>query len=396
MPEEILAKKLLKKSKFPEAFAGKYSFSPYMGCGHDCKYCDGRFEKYHFEGELHKDIVVRTNTAELLAQELPLLREFGAICISSGISDAYQPLEKKYGIMADCADILAGYDFPVIFHTKSDLILRDWQKWQKVDERGGVNLYVSFTIPDDKLAARIEPHASSASRRLELLKAAIASGFRTGILAMPLIRQISDDPVQIRELLLKARELKVDFIWISSLTLKPGRQKDYFLDFIKGEFPELYDVFRQLYSNEDPYGSPADNRKFSQSLLPLYKEFGFTGAIGHEVFHKKFAIYDEINILLNDLTRLYHSRRRDIGRLKNATMRYRRWLKEKKSFIAHRRNLMYHEIDRKLLYLMENSRFQEIIGNARLQNFFKKIFLEDKVFDYFSLTFPENNDRVSE
>ena len=107
MPHEIIVKKLIKKSHFPEAFAGKYSFSPYMGCGHDCKYCDGRFEKYYFEGELHKDITVRTNTAELLAKELPKLREYGPICISSGISDAYQPLERQYGIMSDCASIMA-------------------------------------------------------------------------------------------------------------------------------------------------------------------------------------------------------------------------------------------------------------------------------------------------
>ncbi len=48
MHHEIEIKKLIKKNRFPEAFAGKYAFSPYMAYGHDCKYCDGRFEKYHF------------------------------------------------------------------------------------------------------------------------------------------------------------------------------------------------------------------------------------------------------------------------------------------------------------------------------------------------------------
>lgn len=385
MPHEITVKKLLKKNRFPEAFAGKYSFSPYMGCGHDCKYCDGRFEKYHFEGELHKDITVRTNTAELLAKELPKLREYGPICISSGISDAYQPFERQYGIMSDCANVLAEYDFPVIFHTKSNLISRDWAKWQKVNTRGGVNLYVSLTWLDDILAARFEPHASSASRRMELLKESVASGFRTGILAMPLIPEISDSTEHIRALLQKASELKVDFIWISSLTLKPGRQKDYFLDFIKAEFPDALENITRLYANNDPYGSPVHNQQFYYSLMPLYQEYGFTDVIPHQVFSGKFAIYDEINILLHDLHKLYRQNRKDTIRLKKATSLYRNWLKEKKDFLSHRRNLMYRDIDKEIIHLLRNGKFREIIKNPKLEAFFQQIFIHHKLFNYYTL-----------
>ncbi|MDP8221408.1 MAG: radical SAM protein [Candidatus Stygibacter frigidus] len=390
MPNEIEVKKILKKNRFPEAFAGKYSFSPYMGCGHDCKYCDGRFEKYHFEGELHKDIAVRTNTAELLAKELPKLREYGPICISSGISDAYQPFERKYGIMSDCADVLAEYDFPLIFHTKNNLISRDWAKWQKVNARGGVNLYVSLTWLDDKLAAKFEPHASSASQRMELLAASVAADFRTGILAMPLIPGISDSPAHIKALLQKARDLKVDFIWISSLTLKPGRQKDYFLDFIKAEFPESLENITQLYTNNDPYGSPIHNRQFYYSLLPLYKKYGFTDVIPHQVFHGNFAIYDEINILLHDLHKLYHQNRKGTIRLKKATALYKSWLKEKKDFLAHRRNLSYRDIDKEIIHLLKNDKFQEIIENPKLEAFFQQIFLHHKLFDYYNLRFSSD------
>jgi len=385
MPNEIEVKKILKKNRFPEAFAGKYSFSPYMGCGHDCKYCDGRFEKYHFEGELHKDITVHTNTAELLAKELPKLREYGHICISSGISDAYQPFERKYGIMSDCADVLAEYNFPLIFHTKSNLITRDWDNWQRVNTRGGVNLYVSLTWLDDKLAAKFEPHASSASQRLELLATSVAAGFRTGILAMPLIPEVSDSPVHIQALLQKARDLKVDFIWISSLTLKPGRQKDYFLDFIKSEFPDSLESITKLYANNDPYGSPIHNQQFYYSLMPLYKKYGFTDVIPHQVFHNKFAIYDEINILLHDLHKLYRQNKKGIVRLKKATALYRNWLKEKKDFLAHRRNLSYRDIDKEIIHLLRSNKFQEIIENPKLETFFQQIFLHHKLFDYFSL-----------
>lgn len=36
----------LRKSLFAGTFlVGRYSFSPYMACGHGCTYCDGRAER---------------------------------------------------------------------------------------------------------------------------------------------------------------------------------------------------------------------------------------------------------------------------------------------------------------------------------------------------------------
>ena len=67
---------------------GKYSFSPYMACQHGCVYCDGRAERYYVEGDFERDIVVRENLPDLLAREIPRLREKGFVSMGSGISDA--------------------------------------------------------------------------------------------------------------------------------------------------------------------------------------------------------------------------------------------------------------------------------------------------------------------
>ena len=385
MQSEIEVKKLLKKSKWPEAFAGKYAFSPYMGCAHDCKYCDGRYEKYHFDGSLHEDITVRTNAPELLAKELPKLREFGVICISSGISDAYQPAEREYKLMSECSAILAEHDFPVILHTKSDLMLRDWSNWEKVNNRGGVNLYVSITWLDDKLQQKFEPGASNASQRWELLKIAHDAGFNTGVLAMPLIPQISDSQEHIRNLLGKAQELDLDFIWVADLTLKSGRQKDYFLDFIKAEFPQHLQTIIDMYSNNDQYGAPLNGRKLYRKVLPLYNEFGFTDCIPHQVFKGKFALYDEISILLHDMQKLYRLNRINTSRLKTASFKYATWLKEQKAYIAHRRNLSYSLIDKEIKKQLVSGEFENIISNPKLLGFLQKLFLDYFYFDYFSL-----------
>ncbi|MCF7919006.1 MAG: radical SAM protein [Candidatus Cloacimonetes bacterium] len=392
MPSEIQVKKLLRKNRFPEAFAGKYAFSPYMGCSHDCKYCDGRYEKYHFEGDLHQDISVRINAPELLAQELPKLREFGPICISSGISDAYQPAERKYGLMSECTSILAEYDFPVILHTKSNLMLRDWLNWEKINRRSGVNLYVSITWLDDSMRQKFEPGASSASERWELLRIAHNAGFKTGVLAMPLIPGISDSDEHIRKLLTKTRELDLDFIWIAGLTLKPGRQKDYFLDFINNEFPRHLQKMTGLYLNNDQYGAPLNGRQFYRQIMPLYEEYGFTDCIPHQVFKGKFALYDEISILLHDMQKLYRLKGIHTARLKTAAFKYAEWLKEQKDYIAHRRNISYNVIDIEIKKQLASGEFSQIIENRKLTVFLQRIFLNNKFLDYSTLELKDETD----
>lgn len=61
----------LRRSLLSEPFlASRYSFSPYMACGHGCLYCDGRAERYWVEGVFERDIVVRTNIVPTLDAEL--------------------------------------------------------------------------------------------------------------------------------------------------------------------------------------------------------------------------------------------------------------------------------------------------------------------------------------
>jgi len=43
----------------------------------------------------------------------------------SGVTDPYQPAERKYGLTRRILEILRDNDFPVHIVTKSDLVLRD-------------------------------------------------------------------------------------------------------------------------------------------------------------------------------------------------------------------------------------------------------------------------------
>ena len=171
---------------------GKYSFSPYMACAHGCVYCDGRAERYYVEGDFERDIVVRPNLPELLASELPKLRERGFISIGSGISDAYQPIEAENRIMARCAEVLAAHDHPVTLMSKSALALRDLDAWKAVNDRTRFMMLVSLTHADDGTRQVWEPGASSVDDRIEMLRRFSEAGCATGVLAMPLLPEITD------------------------------------------------------------------------------------------------------------------------------------------------------------------------------------------------------------
>ena len=98
--QTIEAKTGLSKGMFPEPFlvALYRAQAPYRGCAHGCQYCDGRAEKYYVEGDFEKDICVRANLPGLVASDVAAgtaAREYGAVCIGSGVTDVYQPIERE-------------------------------------------------------------------------------------------------------------------------------------------------------------------------------------------------------------------------------------------------------------------------------------------------------------
>ena len=93
---EIEAKSGLSRARLPDAFLVSLyrALAPYRGCGHGCAYCDGRAERYYVDGDFERDIAVRRNLPERVALDVAASREYGAVCIGSGVTDVYQPAER--------------------------------------------------------------------------------------------------------------------------------------------------------------------------------------------------------------------------------------------------------------------------------------------------------------
>ena len=262
MINEISAKSILRKQKVIDSwFLCSYGVNLYRGCTHNCSYCDGRDEKYQVEGDFGSDISIKINAPQLLERELDPARKRkpfknGYVFLCGGVSDSYQHFEKQYGLTRRTLELLLRFGHPVHMLTKSTLIERDLQLLRQIRERNSAVISFSFSTVDDKLGRRLEPGVPPPTARLETIKRFRDAGFSCGMYLMPVVPFLTDTAEMIERSVAAAKDSGVDFICFGGMTLKPGRQKDYFLDFINREFPELLPKYQKLYSGNNKWGAP--------------------------------------------------------------------------------------------------------------------------------------------
>lgn len=384
--KEIQIKKAFNKGYFVDhLFSGMYSMSPYMGCSHGCIYCDGRAEKYHIEGDFAKDIKVRTNLPDILENNITKLRETAPFHLSSGISDIYQQVEKKYNLTGRCSEILSEFDFHVSVLTKSSLVLRDYDNWIKVNSRGGFTLQMSITTLNDKVRKIMEPGASSVDERLETIKAFKDAGCNVGIYMMPLLPGITDDLNGISNLLDKLQDLKVDYIMPWTVTLRPGRQKELYMNTISSSYPELVPLYTDIYSENRVSGAPKPSfdNSFFNKIKPLFKDVN--QLIPHKLYRNTMPIYCEIIILLQHMMFLYQNMGVNINRLNRSFKKISSYLEAEKKRFNQKRSLPSSEIDDQLKFMIKTESLNNLIDNVKLSEFIRDVVIERKIFNYLTI-----------
>ena len=125
---------------------------------------------------------IKTNAPELLAKEIKKKKQ-GTVWVS-GVTDPYQPLEKKYELTRQCLDILVSHDWPVIVQTRSALVLRDIDIFKKSRR---IEVGLSITTANDEIRKAFEPHASSIASRLSTIESLHQNGIRTYAMIAPIL-----------------------------------------------------------------------------------------------------------------------------------------------------------------------------------------------------------------
>ena len=173
-----------------------YSINPYRGCEHGCIYCYARptHEYLGFSAGLDFEtkIVVKEDAPELLREELRSPKWTPDVIAISGVTDPYQPIERKLEITRRCLAVLAEFRNPVAIITKNHLVTRDIDILSELAKYGAISVAVSVTTLDADLARIMEPRTTTPQLRLEAIAALASAGIPATVMVAPVIPAITD------------------------------------------------------------------------------------------------------------------------------------------------------------------------------------------------------------
>jgi DNA repair photolyase len=179
--KEVRARSILSRTRIPGI---DYCINCYTGCGHACTYCYATFmKKFTSHPEPWGTFVdVKVNAVDLLKKALRR-NVMGEVMMSS-VTDAYQPIEKKYELTRGCLELLAQTELDVDILTKSNLVLRDIDILSRM---ATVDVGLTVTTNREDIKRIFEPASSSIRERLNALKALRKAGISTYVFIGPIL-----------------------------------------------------------------------------------------------------------------------------------------------------------------------------------------------------------------
>jgi DNA repair photolyase len=172
------------------------SINPYRGCEHGCIYCYARptHEYLGFSAGLdfESKIMVKEDGPELLRRELASPKWKPQVIAMSGVTDCYQPVERRLRLTRRCLEVLAEFRNPVGIVTKNHLVTRDIDLLVELARFNAARVHISLTTLDAELASRLEPRASLPAHRLAAIDELSRAGVPVCAIIAPVIPGLTD------------------------------------------------------------------------------------------------------------------------------------------------------------------------------------------------------------
>ncbi len=172
------------------------SINPYRGCEHGCVYCYARPTHEYLGLSLALDfetkIYAKKDAPVLLRKELSSPRWKPQTIAISGVTDPYQPVERKLEITRRCLEVLAEFRNPVGIVTKNKLVSRDADVLAELAKHNACVVCISITTLDADLAGKLEPRASLPKARLGAIERLASLKIPVGVLVAPIIPGLND------------------------------------------------------------------------------------------------------------------------------------------------------------------------------------------------------------
>jgi DNA repair photolyase len=217
------------------------SINPYRGCEHGCIYCFAR-PTHAYMGlspglDFETKLFAKPGAAKLLRAELskPGYKP-KPIAIGTN-TDPYQPIEKTQQIMRQVLEVLAEMNHPVLITTKSAMVARDIDLLGPMAQKKLVQVSLSVTTLDRRLARAMEPRASTPQRRLSAITALSEAGIPVNVAASPMIPALNDHEM---EAILTAAQMAGATSATYILLRMPLEVRDLFKTWLMEHYPGRY------------------------------------------------------------------------------------------------------------------------------------------------------------
>jgi DNA repair photolyase len=213
----------------------EYQIDPYVGCAHSCQYC---YALNQAETDWTKEIQIYKDINRQLSEELEKISPQN---IYMGYyTDPYQPCEEEYCQTRKVLSLLLERGFSVSILTKSDLVLRDVDLLQEMEN---VSISVSVAFNDNRTREKFEANTKDTEIRVETLRKLREAGIKTSALICPVFPYITD----VKQLINWLASL-TDTIWIYGLSINQRSDRNWQnLEIVlKAYFPDLYEQIEKI------------------------------------------------------------------------------------------------------------------------------------------------------
>jgi DNA repair photolyase len=183
-------------------------------------------------------IVVKHDLPELLRAQLARPTWKPQVVAISGVTDCYQPVERKLRLTRRCLEVLAEFRNPCSIITKSRMVARDADLLQELARHGAVSVTVSLTTLDPDVARKMEPRAAQPRARLAAVESLARAGVPVGVNLAPIVPALTDHEIPA----LCAAAAGAGAQWAGWVMLRlPFSVKELFAKWLADHFPDRRD-----------------------------------------------------------------------------------------------------------------------------------------------------------
>ncbi len=247
---EVLCKSALNKVPNAAALPFRYTVNGYRGCSHACRYCFARPTHEYLDFDVGTDfdtqIVVKTNVAEVLRQELrrpSWQRETVALGTNT---DPYQRAEGRYALMPGIISALADSGTPMSILTKGTLLRRDLPLISQAAQQVPLSVAISLAVGDPQLHRDVEPGTPTPQARLALITAIREAALGCHVMVAPVLPHLTDSTEHLDALLGQIAAAGATSVTVFGLHLR-GATRGWFMAWLARAHPELTSRYRDLY-----------------------------------------------------------------------------------------------------------------------------------------------------